>query len=62
MPSIKRRGDTFRIMVSLDYDMNGKQIRKTIIFKPPENVTDGKAEKLATELMPMSLKNSVRVW
>lgn len=48
MPSIKKRGDTFRIMVSLGYDMNGKQIRKTTTFKPPENVTEGKAEKLAT--------------
>lgn len=48
MPSIKKRGDTFRIMVSLGYDMDGHQIRKTTTFKPPENVTPGKAEKLAT--------------
>lgn len=47
MPSIKKRGDTFRIMVSLGYDMDGKQIRKTTTFTPPDNVTPGKAEKLA---------------
>lgn len=48
MPSITRRGDTYRIMVSLGYDMKGRQIRKTTTFTPPDNVTDGKAEKLAT--------------
>lgn len=48
MPSIKKRGNTFRIMVSLGYDMDGKQIRKTTTYTPPENVTEGKAEKLAT--------------
>lgn len=47
MPSIKKRGDTYRIMVSLGYDMDGRQIRKTTTFTPPENVTPGKAEKLA---------------
>jgi integrase len=35
-------------MVSLGYDMYGKQIRKTTTYKPPDNVTEGKAEKLAT--------------
>lgn len=48
MPSIKKRGNTFRIMVSLGYDIYGKQIRKTTTYKPPDNVTEGKAEKLAT--------------
>ena len=48
MPSVKRRGDTFRIMVSLGYGMDGKQIRKTTTYTPPEGVTPGKAEKLAT--------------
>ena len=47
MPSVKKRGDTFRIMVSLGYDMKGRQIRKTTTFKAPEGVTPGKAEKLA---------------
>lgn len=47
MPSIEKRGDTYRIMVSLGYNMEGKQIRKNTTFKPPKNVTEGKAEKLA---------------
>lgn len=47
MPSVKKRGKTFRIMVSMGYDMNGKQIRKTTTFTLPDGVTDGKAEKLA---------------
>lgn len=47
MPSVKKRGKTFRIMVSMGYDMSGKQIRKTTTFTPPDGVTDGKAEKLA---------------
>lgn len=47
MASVTKRGDTFRIMVSLGYDMKGRQIRKTTTFKPPEGVTPGKAEKLA---------------
>lgn len=48
MPSIKKRGDTYRIMVSLGYGMDGKQIRKTTTYRPPADVTEGKAEKLAT--------------
>lgn len=47
MPSITKRGNTYRIMVSLGYDLKGKQIRKTTTFTPPDNVTEGKAEKLA---------------
>jgi integrase len=34
-------------MVSLGYGLDGKQIRKTTTFTPPEGVTPGKAEKLA---------------
>ena len=47
MPYIKKRGNTYRIMVSMGYDMSGKQIRKTTTFTPPENVTPGKVDKLA---------------
>lgn len=35
-------------MVSLGYGMDGKQIRKTTTYRPPADVTEGKAEKLAT--------------
>ena len=48
MPSIKKRGNSYRIMVSLGYGMDGRQIRKHTTFTPPEDVTDGKALKLAT--------------
>lgn len=37
MPSIKKRGDTYRIMVSLGYGMDGKQIRKTTTYRPQGN-------------------------
>jgi integrase len=47
MASLTKRGDTFRIMVSLGYGLDGKQIRKTTTFTPPKNVTEGKAKKLA---------------
>ena len=48
MPSVKKRGDSYRIMVSLGYGMDGRQIRKTTTYTPPADVTEGKALKLAT--------------
>ena len=45
MPSIKKRGDSYRIMVSLGYDMEGKQVRKTTTFTPPEVVTPRQSRK-----------------
>lgn len=47
MASIIKRGNSFKIMVSLGYGLDGRQIRKTTTYTPPEEVTDGKAEKLA---------------
>ena len=49
MATITKRNNTFQIVVSLGYDVNGKKIRKTTTFRPPENVTEKKAEKLARE-------------
>ncbi len=49
MAAINRRGDTFQIVVTLGRDTNGKKIRKTTTYKPPENTTPKKAEKLAFE-------------
>jgi integrase len=49
MSSIRKRGDTFTITAYFGYDEKGKQIRKTTTFKPPKDVTSGKAEKLANE-------------
>ncbi len=49
MATITKRGETFRIKVSLGYDANGKQIVKSTTFTPPTGVTPKKAEKLASE-------------
>ena len=49
MATINKRGNTFQIVVSLGLDVNGKKIRKTTTYKPPENTTPKKAEKLAAE-------------
>ena len=47
MANITKRGGSYRISVSLGYDITGKKIRKTTTFTPPANVTEGKALKLA---------------
>ena len=52
MATINKRGNTFQIVVSLGLDVNGKKIRKTTTYKPPENTTPKKAEKLAQEFAP----------
>ena len=49
MAAINKRGDTFQIVVTLGRDTNGNKIRKTTTYKPPENTTPKKAEKLAAE-------------
>lgn len=49
MASIRKRGETFTITAYMGYDANGKQIKKTTTYRPPEGVTAGKAEKLAKE-------------
>lgn len=47
MASLMKRGDSYKIMVSLGYGSDGRQIRKTTTFTPPPNVTEGKGRKLA---------------
>lgn len=49
MATITKRGNTFQVVVSMGYDSDGKKIRKTTTFKPPANITEKKAEKLAKE-------------
>lgn len=46
---ILKRGKSYTFTVSMGLDSNGKQIRKTTTFKPPEGVTEKKANKLAKE-------------
>lgn len=47
MASINQFGDAFRITVSLGYDMDGKPVRKTAKFRPPEGSSESQARKLA---------------
>lgn len=46
---IKKDNNRFRIVCSLGYGADGRQIRKTTTFKVPEGTTPKKAEKLANE-------------
>ena len=47
MASITKRGNSFRIKVSLGYNSNYKQIVKSTTYNPPEGTPPKKAEKLA---------------
>lgn len=46
---IVQRGKNYTFTVALGRDVNGKQIRKTTTFTPPEGLTERKADKLAKE-------------
>lgn len=46
---IIQRGKTYRFTAYLGYDGNGKQIRKTATFVPPEGLTMKKSDQLARE-------------
>lgn len=46
---IVQRGKSYTFTVALGMDINGKQIRKTTTFRPPEGLTEKKADKLAKE-------------
>lgn len=39
MANIEKRGDSYRITVSAGYDINGKQIKKYMTFKPADGMT-----------------------
>ncbi len=45
MASIRKRGKTYQIRVSVGYNVNGEQITKTTNFTPPPNMTEKQAEK-----------------
>lgn len=49
MAQVIKRNNSYQIVVSLGYDDNGKQIRKTTTYKIPEGVTARKAQKLVNE-------------
>lgn len=45
MATIEKRGETYRITVSIGYDVNGKQIHKRMTYKPPENLTPSQLKR-----------------
>lgn len=45
MANIEKRGDSYRITVSAGYDINGKQIKKYMTFKPADGMTKKQKEK-----------------
>ena len=45
MATIQKRGDTYRITVSCGYDLNGKQIRRTMTWTPEPGTTRRQTEK-----------------
>ena len=52
MATIEKRGSTYRITVSVGYDINGKQIRKRMTYKPEPGLT---AAQLKKELQKQAL-------
>ena len=45
MPTIQKRGDTYRIRVSAGYDAAGKQIMRSITWRPAPGMTSRQIEK-----------------
>lgn len=45
MASIRKRNDSYFIMVSCGYDIHGKQIRRTMTYTPDEGMTEKQIEK-----------------
>ena len=45
MPTIQKRGDTYRIRVSAGYDASGKQIMKSMTWQPAPGMTKKQIEK-----------------
>ncbi len=45
MATIQKRGDSYRIVVSKGYDLTGKQIRQSMTWTPPDNMTAKQVEK-----------------
>ncbi len=47
MATIQKRGNSFRFVVSCGYTTDGKQVRKTMTWTPPEGMTARRVEKEA---------------
>ena len=55
MPTIEKRGDTYKITVSCGYDLNGKQIRRRMTWKPEDGMT---ARQIKKELDRQSIDSA----
>lgn len=47
MATIEKRNNSYRITVACGYDVNGKQIRHRMTYKPEPNMTAKQIEKEA---------------
>ncbi len=47
MATIQKRGNSYRFVVSCGYNADGKQVRKTMTWTPPEGMTARKAKREA---------------
>lgn len=45
MATIQKRNNSYKITVSCGYDMNKRQIRKTMTWKPEPNMSEKQIEK-----------------
>ena len=45
MASVRKRGSAYQIAVSCGYDATGKQIRRTMTYKPDPNMTEKQVQK-----------------
>ena len=45
MATVTKRGDTYRIRVSCGYDINDKQIMRSMTWKPTPGMTKKQIEK-----------------
>ena len=50
MASIRKRGDSYQIRVSVGYDAKGKQITRTMTWKPPEQISKRQLQKELTSV------------
>ena len=60
MATITKRGNTFRIRTSCGYDVNGKQVMRSMTYKPQPGMSDKQIEKEVNRLRlkDWMLKNS----
>ena len=45
MAAIEKRGESYKIIVSCGYDLDGKQIRRQMVWKPEPGMTKRQIQK-----------------